>query len=367
MRYIMLYKVIFPTILTVMFSVQAQNIGESYPEVRLKGTELRALQATKIDQNYQLWVSTPESYATTEKNYPVIYCLDAQWDFSLMVSLYGQLRADNDIPEAILVGITWDAPTQDIDGLRIRDFLPLIPNPTTEKHGAEDFLNFMDEQLFTYIEKEYRATTQRTLIGSSFAGWFSLYSLFQRPDLFSAIIATAPTVDLENNLLFKFTSGLAERISQYNTKLYVAVGDRDSNKSGVDKLVSYIKAQNFQGLTYESRLFENVGHSLIKTQGVSRGLQSIFMRSEIKLTHQQMQTLTGNYKKTQGEEIANISLVNNSLMLSSEGKYQLPLKAINQQHFYFGNYYLDVKFDSNKAQKTMRVIFPGGEDNFVRQ
>jgi hypothetical protein len=77
--------------------------------------------------------------------------------------------------------------------------------------------------------------------------------------------------------------------------------------------------------------------------------------------------LTGNYKKTQGEEIANISLVNNSLMLSSEGKYQLPLKAINQQHFYFGNYYLDVKFDSNTAQKTMRVIFPGGEDFFVRQ
>jgi hypothetical protein len=54
-------------------------------------------------------------------------------------------------------------------------------------------------------------------------------------------------------------------------------------------------------------------------------------------------------------------------MLSSEGKYQLPLKAINQQHFYFGNYYLDVKFDSNTAQKTMRVIFPGGEDFFVRQ
>ena len=50
-----------------------------------------------------------------------------------MVSVYGQLRADNDIPEAILVGITWDAPTQDIDGLRIRDFLPLIPNPTTKK------------------------------------------------------------------------------------------------------------------------------------------------------------------------------------------------------------------------------------------
>ena len=67
----------------------------------------------------------------------------------------------------------------------------------------------MDEQLFTYIEKEYRATTQRTLIGSSFAGWFSLYSLFQRPDLFSAIIATALTVDLENNRLFKFTSGFA--------------------------------------------------------------------------------------------------------------------------------------------------------------
>ena len=78
MRYIMIYKVIFLTILTVMFSAQAQNTRESYPEVRLKGTELRALQATKIDQNYQLWVSTPESYTTTEKNYPVIYCLDAQ-------------------------------------------------------------------------------------------------------------------------------------------------------------------------------------------------------------------------------------------------------------------------------------------------
>ena len=50
--------------------------------------------------------------------YPVVFLLDAQWDFTLMQSIYGQQYFEGLIPEMVIVGITWGGNTPNYDSLR---------------------------------------------------------------------------------------------------------------------------------------------------------------------------------------------------------------------------------------------------------
>lgn len=84
-----------------VFTAQAKD---NVTEVTVVGSQIKLLQSEIVKQKYQLLIKTPTGYKQSDKTYPVIYFLDARWDFSLMVSAYGQSYYDGFIPEAILVG-----------------------------------------------------------------------------------------------------------------------------------------------------------------------------------------------------------------------------------------------------------------------
>lgn len=345
----------------------AKEVPLTFPEVNIIGSQVRTLQSEIVEQEYKLWISPPTNYNSTKKDYPVIYLLDAQWDFTLMISLYGQLRADGDIPNAFLVGITWGGENINVDGLRVRDFLPVFKHPKTGIHGADNFLTFFEKELIPFIDKEYRVSDQRTLIGSSFAGWFSLYTMFQRPDLFDGFLATAPTVELENDILLDLTDNFAERVKENNTKLYLAVGKKDGNKKGLDKALAFLKENNYDGLSYKSDFFDNMGHSSIKAFGNTRGLQYIFEKTEAKLTLAQMEKLVGRYKNVNSDDIATVSIKEERLVVAVDKQYEIPLKASSPSHFFFSNYNVEVVFDLYSQSTSMEIQFSGMTDKFERE
>jgi len=262
----------------LFFTVETSAKNIELSEVSIKGSQIRTITSLHTNKDYDLWISRPLGYEASDKHYPVIYLLDAQWDFTLMISLYGQLRADGDIPPAILVGVTWHGDNVDYDSLRVQDFLPVSNKSNTGKHGAEKFLTFFDEELIPYVDSSFRTTNKRILLGSSFAGWFSLYAMFNRPDLFGGFLVTAPTVQLIESYVLKHTEHFAEKVNESNTRLYLAVGSRDSNLAGFEEALSFLKLNDFKGLTYQAQIFENMGHSSIKGNGNTRGLQFLFKK-----------------------------------------------------------------------------------------
>ena len=252
--------------------------GDKLPEVSIKGSQVRTITSVNTNKNYDLWISPPQGYEKSTKNYPVIFLLDAQWDFTLMVSLYGQLYADGDIPAAILVGVTWNGEDIDYGELRVQDFLPLSNEANSTKHGADKFISFFDEELIPYIDKEYRTTDERVLVGSSFAGWFSLYTLFNRPDLFNGFLVTAPTVQLIESYILTQTKTFAKKVNINKTNLYMAIGERDSNLAGFKEALELFEQRNYNGLNYHAEIFKNMGHSSVKGNGNTRGLQFLFKK-----------------------------------------------------------------------------------------
>src|SRR5690606_39585416 len=86
--------------------------GKAQP-VTIPGTEVNRIHSAIVNQPYKLLVQLPAGYTQSAQRYPVVYLLDAQWDFPLVSSIYGQQYYDGFVPELIIVGITWGGDNPD--------------------------------------------------------------------------------------------------------------------------------------------------------------------------------------------------------------------------------------------------------------
>jgi predicted alpha/beta superfamily hydrolase len=167
-----------------------------YPAVTIPGSEVRKITSKIVaGQEYELHIMLPAGYKAADKKYPVVYLMDSQWDFSLVTGLYGQYYYDGFIPELIIVGVTWGGEHPNYDSLRIRDYSPTKVELVTispeifgmmslsssirmpQSGGADQFLAFMKQELFPFIESNYKADSKnRTLMGCSAGGCFTMYT-----------------------------------------------------------------------------------------------------------------------------------------------------------------------------------------------
>ena len=156
---------------------QDNKTEQSFPDVIMAGTQQREIYSKIVGQDYELYINLPADYNNTTKSYPVIYLLDAQWDFALLNAIYGQQYFDGFIPEIVTVGITWGGKNPNADNLRARDFTPTSIKGPIPTGNAANFLKFIKEELISFIEKNYRVTNDRTIMGSSLGGLFTLYAI----------------------------------------------------------------------------------------------------------------------------------------------------------------------------------------------
>ncbi len=184
-----------------------QSICQVYSKVQLETTIIREIQSEFVDgMTYELYIDLPPSYSDSSKTFPVVYLLDAYEIFGLQNQTYQQLIFMEEIPELILVGISYpnlgdfytDGLREYLD-VRARDFTPTylshdekvkkygkqFANWVRESGGGQDFLGFIEKELIPFIESEYRTDSEnRGLFGFSLGGTFSTYAMFMKPGLF---------------------------------------------------------------------------------------------------------------------------------------------------------------------------------------
>jgi hypothetical protein len=125
--------------------------------VTIPGSQIQTITSSIIQQqDYELQIMLPADYGKSNKNYPVVYVMDAQWDFPLVTSLYGQQYYDGFVPSLIIVGVTWTGKYSNPDSLRARDYTPTLILQTPQSGGADKFLLFFKKELFPFIESHYR-------------------------------------------------------------------------------------------------------------------------------------------------------------------------------------------------------------------
>jgi predicted alpha/beta superfamily hydrolase len=265
--------------LGVAAAAQAPTPGpDSFPAVTLPGTQLRHLHSAATGRDYDIYVYLPTDYArNTAWRYPVLYLLDGQWDFKLLMSIQGGLLYDRFVPQVMVVGITYSGTNPDYNALRAADYTTAAVRNTPGSGGAPRFLAFLKNELIPFVESSYRTDpTRRALMGSSFGGLFTLYALFSDPGLFAGYVAGSPAVTFADRDAFAAEAAFAATHRQLPVRLFIAVGDQEALAAPVREFMGIVRGRSYGGLTLETRVIEGERHSGNKPEAFNRGLRFIF-------------------------------------------------------------------------------------------
>ncbi|MEO7363098.1 MAG: alpha/beta hydrolase-fold protein, partial [Gemmatimonadaceae bacterium] len=122
-------------------------------------------------------VHTPRIYgASPAAKYPVLYMPDGgiDEDFGHVVKTVDSLIAAGTIRPVIVVGIPNTERRRDLTGPT-----RIASDSAIAKHvgGSDAFRRFVRDELFPVIDKRYRTTSERSIVGESLAGLFIVETL----------------------------------------------------------------------------------------------------------------------------------------------------------------------------------------------
>jgi predicted alpha/beta superfamily hydrolase len=226
-------------------------------------TEVFALRDTaRPGDSYRIAVSVPAGYETGEQRFPVVYVLDGDWYFGLAASTARLLEAVGELPPLITVSIGYGGTVAEQRARRVRE---LTPDPVAGLAGSGEaaaFLRVLRNDLLPLIERRYRTTGDRTLVGHSLGGLFATFAVLRTPDLFGRVIIGSPALRTSGPALVKglaalhATGPLPQRIF-----LGLAAGDFPPVREDYQSLHAWLKtappsvrwtAEEFAGMTHQS-------------------------------------------------------------------------------------------------------------------
>lgn len=182
---------------------QESEETESVPVTRLW--------SDRIGDSFSIFLSLPRDYGKNKrKSYPVLYCLDANAYFDHLSSFIHDLSAKKSLSnEPILVGIGYENAYL-MDSLRVRDLtFPKAPlsDSLLTSGGGDAFYEFIRSTVIPFVDGNYRTnTTQRTIMGHSFAGYFAAYALLSdlgQGSVFKNYVSASPSLWYNNGYLTK--------------------------------------------------------------------------------------------------------------------------------------------------------------------
>jgi predicted alpha/beta superfamily hydrolase len=251
--------------------------ADTFPAVTLPGTELRHLHSPQTGRDYDLQVYFPTDYARNpHARYPVLYVLDGQWDFKLLMSIQGGLLYDQWDPQIFVVGITWSGASPNYDSLRAMDLTPAATRRLPGSGAAPRFLAFLKERVVPFVEANYRADPRRRyLMGSSFGGLFTLYAMYADPSFFAGYVAASPALTYANDVGFAEEAAYAAAHHDLRTRLFLSVGSIEPLAAPVQRLMGILRNRGYAGLALETRVVAGERHSGNKPEAFNRGLRFV--------------------------------------------------------------------------------------------
>lgn len=227
-----------------------------------------------LGEERTILVHLPQGYGESEASYPVVYLLygdQVTTYFAEAVAVLDRLGQTGRIPPMILVSV------MNID--RYRDLLPLYPDGS--KTGICNFQKFFSEELFPWVENNYRTKNYRILVGPQAGGNFGLHTLASKPDLFNAFILNNPFRWVGGrDLLVVETEWFISNHQTLNKFIYITYNADDQlDKEGMKYLENFrelVDTTQPAGFILELDFREN-HDEFIQPFGLREGLKKLFI------------------------------------------------------------------------------------------
>ncbi len=274
-------KIILLSVFIFLSCQSGEQLKESpvktNPPVTIAGSEQFTLYSSNTEQEYKIYIHLPMSYSRSDTTYPVIYGLDADIGFGMSSEVCKLLSHRKEMPEVILVGIAYGAYPGQEGNNRGRDYSPTAVAESPASGGAESFFKFIRDELIPVIDSNYRTNPiDRTLSGASFGGLFSLYVLFEHPDIFNRYKISSPNLRWDNGVIFEFEKKYSDKHTDLPANVFLSVGDVEQRVESWKKLVQILEERNYKNLELTTMIFDDAPHGTACILAGVRGIKAVF-------------------------------------------------------------------------------------------
>jgi predicted alpha/beta superfamily hydrolase len=194
---------IFLAVVFLMIVISARTLKRK-PVFICKGD---CLFSEILHEKRDIWIYLPKIEDGPELNqhqYPVVYLFDAEEQYAGFRELIQKENPDGSkvFRDTIVVGIRNTSRSRDLTpthsvrdskGKRTRAFRP--------SGGGDNFITFIKEELFPYIEEKYPVSSERILMGHSLGGLTTINMLLHYPEMFSGYIASDPSMWWDDKIM----------------------------------------------------------------------------------------------------------------------------------------------------------------------
>lgn len=220
------------------------------------------MESKKANETRVINVWLPSEYSISSDSLPVLYMLDGgiQEDFPHVVSTLAQLIQQKKIQPIILVGIENTQRRRDLTGETTvkedKEIAPVVG-------GSAQFRAFIQEELFAEINKKYKTTSKKGIIGESLAGLFITETFLVQPDMFNFYIAFDPSLWWNNEYLVKTANKQLNHFPKTKKTFWFAGSGEESIFKSTNKLAEILATKKLKNLNWNYSPEKKEDHSTI--------------------------------------------------------------------------------------------------------
>lgn len=249
-----------------------------------------SIKASVLDEDRSIQVYLPASYSkesAIKHSYPVIYLLDGESNFNYLTAFVEKLTRSPypSMPEAIIVGIE--------NTNRTRDLTPTVKQPSKmsaeqdskikgETGGNAAFFDFLENDLYSHINQNYRTNGYNIFIGHSFGGITALNHMLNGKDIFNAYIVHDPSIWWDEQVMLKRFQASKGKDFNHKFLFLTQVGEsenkgaQEDHYQGIKAFNHYLQTKPFINLNYRYAQYEGENHGTVPLKGNLDGLRYIF-------------------------------------------------------------------------------------------
>ena len=237
-------------------------------KVELISAETFTINSSALNEERTMSVYLPGTYDNGSNDFPVLYLLDGKAHFTHAIAATNFLSTRGLIPPMIVVSI------HNID--RNRDFSPVQTKNFPNTGGAENFLNFVSDELIPYINENYRSSNFTVLMGHSFGGEFAAYTLLSKPEIFDGYIAISPYLQYADNYIVKESKNLLKPKYDNMKYFYMTVGNEPDYYPVLSEFATNLREISSDAMAFKYSMMDMEEHNSIPYISLFNGLRFIF-------------------------------------------------------------------------------------------
>lgn len=277
----------FSAVLALLIGLNAARVGcsaQEAPPDSVPSHDTLTITSRALGEVRRINVHMPRSYtARTSTRFPVLYMPDGglDEDFPHVVHTVDSLVALGVIRPMIVVGVPNTQRRRDLTGpTRVARDSTIAPHIG----GSAAFRRFFRDELMPVIDKRYRTTSERSIIGESLAGLFVVETFLREPAMFDHYIAFDPSLWWNSGSLVDSAPPLLRAAPKATTRRMAAprmarrsiyfAGSRDDIGNQTARLAAALRSASERGPAWTYVARPDLTHATIFRALAPAGLKS---------------------------------------------------------------------------------------------